>query len=80
MADFEFKVPTNKEEYEEMKKLLRTEIGDEELDAVVGGNDDVKGKNKGTPWNCPFCGATIIIRQFQDGPKHVTKCPNNPFK
>ena len=29
---------------------------------------------------CPFCGATVIIRQFQDGPKHMTKCPNNPYK
>ena len=29
---------------------------------------------------CPFCGATIMIYQFEDGPKHMTKCPNNPYK
>ena len=82
MADYEFKAPTSKEEYEEMKKLLRTEIADEALDAVTGGNDDpnMKGKTKPTPWTCPFCGATVMIRQFQDGPKHMTKCPNNPYK
>ena len=31
-------------------------------------------------WDCPFCGAHIILYQFEDGPKHVTKCPNNPYK
>ena len=41
----EFKFPTNKAEYEEMKKTLRAELSDAELDAVVGGNDD-KPKNK----------------------------------
>ena len=83
MAEFDFKVPTSKEEYEAMKKMLRTEIGDDELEAVVGGNDDKPKKKKskeGLPWNCPFCGAQIMIYQFEDGPKHVTKCPNNPYK
>lgn len=80
MADVEFKFPTSQAEWNEMKKALRTEIGDEDLDSVVGGNDDVKGKNEGTPWVCPGCGATIMIRQFQDGPKHMTKCPGNPYK
>ena len=82
MAEYDFKFPTSQEEYDEMKKALRSEISDDELNAVVGGNDDpnMKGKNKGTPWVCPGCGATIMIRQFQDGPKHMTKCPGNPYK
>ena len=80
MADVEFKFPTSQAEWDEMKKALRTEIGDEEVGSVVGGNDDVKGKNSPVPWICPGCGATIMIRQFQDGPKHMTKCPGNPYK
>ena len=83
MAEFDFKFPTSKEEYEEMKKSLRKEISDEALDAVVGGNDD-KPKNKkskeGIPWTCPGCGAQLILYQFEDGAKHATKCPGNPFK
>ena len=83
MADFEFKAPTSQAEWDEMKKMLRSEILDDDLDAVVGGNDDKPKKKKskeGTPWNCPFCGATVMIYQFEDGPKHMTKCPNNPYK
>ena len=82
MAEFDFKFPTSQEEMDEMKKMLRSELTDDDVDAVVGGNDDMKGKNKnqGTPWVCPGCGATIMIRQFQDGPKHMTKCPGNPYK
>lgn len=80
MSNYDFKVPTSKEDMAELRKSLKSEIGDDDLDNVVGGNDDVKGKNEGTPWVCPFCGATVIIRQFQDGPKHMTKCPNNPYK
>ncbi len=83
MQDLGFKVPTSKEEYEEMKKMLRTEIGDEELDAVVGGNDSPNMKGKFNPpinWTCHFCGATMLLRNVQDGPKHMTKCPNNPYK
>ncbi len=79
----EFKAPTNKAEYEEMLKGLRKEVSMDDLNAVVGGNDD-KPKNKKLdnplPWKCPFCGATVMIRQFEDGPKHVVKCPNNPYK
>ena len=59
---------------------LRSAINDDDLDAVVGGNDDVKGKGKPTPWTCPGCGATIKVKQFQDKAKHMTKCPANPFK
>lgn len=82
MAEFDFKFPTSQTEWNEMKKSLRSEISDTDLDNVVGGNDDpkMKKKNEGTPWVCPGCGATIIIRQFQDGPKHMTKCPGNPYK
>jgi len=77
----EFKVPTSKEEMDALRKSLIQEISDDDLDAIAGGNDDVKGKNEGTPWDCPFCGKTLIIRQFQDGPKHmVQECPNNPYK
>lgn len=83
MADFEFKAPTSKEEYEAMKKTLRSEISMDELDDVVGGNDDKNKKKKvkeGIPFTCPFCGAALILYQFEDGPKHMTKCPNNPYK
>lgn len=79
----EFKAPTSKEEMEAMRKMLRKEISDDDLDAVAGGNDDKpKGKKdkEGLPYTCPFCGATIMIYQFEDGPKHMTKCPNNPYK
>lgn len=80
----EFKAPTNKAEYEEMLKGMRKEISLDNLDAVVGGNDDKphgsKKKKEGIPWDCPFCGAHITLYQFEDGPKHITKCPNNPYK
>ena len=76
----EFKFPTSQAEMDELRKSLVQEVSDDELDDVAGGNDDVKGKNKGTPWVCPGCGKTIMIVQFQDGPKHMTKCPGNPYK
>ena len=79
MADFDFKVPTNQAEYDEMKKLLRSQITDEELDGVVGGNDDLK-KKQSVPFTCPFCGAQMMIKAAQDAAKHMTKCPNNPYK
>ncbi len=80
MADIKF--PSSQEEWDEMKKVLRTQISDDDADAIVGGNDDpnMKGKQQPTPWVCPGCGATIMIRKFQDGPKHMTKCPGNPYK
>lgn len=80
MTNYDFKFPTSKEEMDELRKSLRQEISDSDLDAVTGGNDDVKGKNEGVPWVCPGCGATIMIYQFHDGPKHMTKCPGNPYK
>lgn len=76
----EIKIPTSKEEMDELRKSLRQEISDDQLDSVSGGNDDVKGKGEPVPWTCPFCGAVVMIRQFQDGPKHMTKCPGNPYK
>lgn len=79
MSDFEFKAPTSQEEYDEMKKMLRSEIGDDELEAVVGGNDDLKNKEPFV-WVCPFCGATVKCKMVQDAAKHMTKCPNNPYK
>lgn len=81
MAEFDFKVPTSQAEYDEMKKMLRSEISDEDLDAVVGGNDSPNLKGKGDiRWDCPFCGAVIMCKQKQDAAKHMTKCPNNPYK
>ena len=74
------KVPTSKEEMDELRRSLRQEIAEDDLDVITGGNDDVKGKQDPVPWVCPFCGATVMIRQFQDGPKHMTKCPGNPYK
>jgi hypothetical protein len=79
----DFKAPTSKEEYREMVKSLRSSISDDDLDFVTGGNDD-KPKNtkskEGIPFTCPFCGAQLVLYQFEDGPKHMTKCPNNPYK
>ena len=73
--------PAGKADIEALRETLRREISEEELSYVVGGNDDLKPKDKtNIPWVCPFCGATIILRQFEDGPKHLTKCPENPYK
>lgn len=82
MADLEIKFPESKEEYEDLKKMLRTEISDGDLDAVTGGNDspNLKGKTDPVPWVCPGCGATVMIRQKMDAAKHMTKCPGNPYK
>lgn len=76
----EIKIPTSKEEMEEIAASLRQPLSEDELEEVVGGNDDLKGKSKGVPWDCPFCGAHIVIKKAQDAAKHMTKCPNNPYK
>lgn len=73
-------IPTSKEEMDEIRNMIRSEVAEDDLDQVAGGNDDVQGKSAPTPWICPFCGATIMVRQFHDGPKHMTKCPSNPYK
>ena len=81
MQDIKF--PTSKEEMNEIYKMLRQEISDDDVAAVSGGNDDpgLQGKNeKGEPWVCPGCGATVMVVQLQDKAKHMTKCPANPFK
>lgn len=75
----DIKFPTSKAEMEEMRKSLVAEISDDELEAVAGGNDDIKGKGA-IPWTCPGCGQLIMLKQYQDGPKHIVKCPGNPYK
>ncbi len=79
MAEFDFKLPTSKEDMEELRKMLRQEVSEDELDSVVGGNDDLKGKGT-IKWTCGFCGAIVMCKQIQDAAKHMTKCPNNPYK
>ena len=79
MSEFDLKAPTSKEEMDALRKMLREEIDENELDSVTGGNDNLKGKAQ-IPWTCHFCGATIMCRAIQDAAKHMTKCPNNPFK
>lgn len=79
MAGFDFKVPTSKEEMDELRKTLRQEISEDELDSVAGGNDDLKDKID-MVWTCPFCGAVVKCKLVQDAAKHMTKCPNNPYK
>ena len=77
------KAPASKEEYEAMLKSLRSEISDGDLDAIVGGNDDKEKHKKvkqGINYTCPYCGAQLVLYKFEDGPKHFTKCPGNPYK
>ena len=77
----EIKVPTSKAEMDELRAMVREQIDEDDLDNVVGGNDDIKGKGKGTVWTCPFCGAKVVCKQMMDAAKHMTKaCPNNPYK
>ncbi len=79
MAGFDFKVPTSKEEMDELRKTLRQEISEDELGSVTGGNDDLKDKID-MVWTCPFCGAVVKCKFVKDAAKHMTKCPNNPYK
>ena len=77
----DFKAPMTQEEWDALKTMLRSEISDADLESVVGGNDDKKDKNKNrVQWTCPACGATLLIGSILDAAKHMTKCPNNPFK
>lgn len=80
MSANEWKLPTSTLEMEELSRTMRREISPEELETVSGGNDRPKDKTQRVPWTCPACGATILCRQLQDAAKHMTKCPNNPFK
>ena len=75
----EFKFPTNQSEMDELRKSLVQEMDDDDLDAVAGGNDDLKGKAN-IPFTCPGCGQTIYIKMVQDAAKHIVKCPGNPYK
>ena len=75
----EVNVPKTKEEMEALRKTLVQEISDDDLDAVAGGNDDLKEKIN-MEWTCPFCGAVVKCKMVQDAAKHMTKCPNNPYK
>ncbi len=79
MADFDIKFPQSQAEYDEIKKMLRVAISDDDAEAIVGGNDDLKGKST-FDWTCGGCGATIKCKSVQDAAKHMTKCPNNPYK
>lgn len=79
MADFDLKVPSSQEEMDQIYAMLRSEISDDDLENVVGGNDDLKGKGTFT-WTCGGCGATIVCKSTKDAAKHMTKCPKNPYK
>ena len=62
-----------------LRDALRREIYEDELFDVVG--DGRPGKlNESISWVCPYCGATVPINSYEGGPKHMTKCPNNPYK
>ena len=77
----DIKFPTTQAEMDELRKSLVQEISDDDLDAVAGGNDDIKGKGDGLIWICPQCGASVKCKQMQDAAKHMVQdCPNNPFK
>lgn len=80
MSEFDIKIPTTQAEMDELRKSLREEISDDDLDAVVGGNDTQKGKGKGREWICPGCGATVWCKSGKDASKHATVCPGNPFR
>ena len=74
MAANEWKLPTSKEEMEELSKMMYKEISLEELAEVTGGSEPP------VPWICPFCGTTIMARSLKDCQKHLPKCPQNPYK
>ena len=80
MKKLEIKTPMSREEYEELLDSFN-EIYEDDLDAVVGGNDDMKKKlNEPVEIPCPFCGTTVVCKTAQDLPKHIAqKCTNNPY-
>ena len=51
----DIKVPTSKAEMDELRKSLRQEISEDNLDAIAGGNGEVTAWNNCTP--CPNCGS-----------------------
>ncbi len=77
----EFKQPTSQAEMDALRKSLRQKLDDADLENVVGGNDDVKGKGNPTPWTCLWCGQTFMLKKLQDAAKHCAHdCPKNPYK
>ncbi len=77
MPEFNIKVPTSKEEMDELRKTLLQEIPMEDLNAITGGDCTT---NPPVPWICPFCGTTIMARTIDDCRKHMPRCPRNPYK
>lgn len=73
------KVPKTKEEFEEMRRSLRQEISEDELDVVTGGNDHTKGDAGDPYWTCAWCGTTIKMNKEHDAAKHMAKCPKAPW-
>ena len=78
--EFDIKVPTSQEEMDALRKSLVTEMSDDDLDMVAGGNDDLKVKLGKSTWTCPLCGTVVQCKSSQDPAKHMTKCPKNPYK
>ena len=80
MSNFEFKVPANQAEWDEMKKMLRDQLADDVADQVVGGRGDQNNGSEKETWNCPYCGNTITIRTSLDKVKHINRCSEKPFR
>ena len=57
----------------EICKLIRQELPEDTLDSITGGHESIKGKENPVGWTCPGCGASVMIRQYQDIAKHITK-------
>ena len=76
----EIKTPLSKAEYEALLDSFN-EVSEDDLDAIVGGNDDLKTKfDEPVTAACPFCGASVVCKMAQDMAKHITQeCPNNPY-
>ena len=72
------KLPTSKEEMDELYKQVRKEIDIKDLDSIAGGEGGTSSSP--VPWICPFCGTTIMARTIDDCRRHMPKCPNNPYK
>lgn len=78
--DFEMKMPTSKEEMDALRKKLRVEISDDQMEPVTGGRKSYAGKES-LAWVCSYCGKTIMVRTSQDAAKHLAEeCPSNPYQ
>lgn len=58
---------------QEIGKTAREAIIDNELDSVVGGEGYTY-----TPWICPYCGKTVMVKTADDAKKHAYSCPSWP--